>query len=199
MREVYIHPSALVETDRIGAGTRIWAFAHVMPGATIGSDGNICDRVFIETGARIGNGVTIKNNALIWSGVEIGDHVFVGPGAVFTNDRQPRSPRMPEVQARYADESGWLLRTVVEQGASIGACAVILPGLRLGAFCMIGAGSVVTRDVPPYRLVTGNPARTRGWVGPRGDLLRPSGALWRSERNGKQYRISKSGPEEVEP
>ncbi len=197
MHDVYIHPAALVETDRIGAGTRIWAFAHVMQGAEIGSDGNVCDHAFIETGARIGNGVTIKNNVLIWNGVEIGDHVFVGPGAVFTNDRQPRSPRMPEVRERYADESGWLLRTVVEQGVTIGARAVILPGLRLGAFCMIGAGSVVTRDVPPYRLVTGNPARARGWVGPGGDLLRSSGELWRSERTGKQYRISKDGPEEV--
>lgn len=162
--DAFCHPTALCETARIGSGTRIWAHAHIMPGAAIGSACNICDQVFVESGASIGNRVTVKNRALIFAGVTIGDDVFVGPGVVFTNDRYPRSPRMPEASPRYASPSHWREDTTVERGVSIGAGAVIGCGLRLGAFATIGAGAVVTRDVASYALVAGNPARQIRWV-----------------------------------
>lgn len=162
--ESYVHPTAIVETAHIGAGTRIWAFAHVMRDVSIGDDCNVGDHVFIEDGARVGCGVTIKNNALIWRGVHLGNYVFVGPGVVFTNDRYPRSPRHPDFAAASNDPSRWLLETHVEEGASVGANATILPGVRLGAYCVIGAGAVVTADVAPYALVLGNPGRVVGSV-----------------------------------
>ena len=164
MSESYIHPKALVETDAIGEDTKIWAFAHVMAGAEIGSDCNIGDHVFIETGAMVGNGVTIKNNALIWKGVHVSDYVFIGPNVVFTNDVRPRSPRMPLMKDQNISEKDWLVESWVEEGASIGANATILPGVRLGKYCMVGAGSVVTKDVAPFTLVVGSPARPAGTV-----------------------------------
>ncbi len=167
----YIHPKALVEIDTIGEDTKIWAFAHVMAGAEIGADCNIGDHVFIETGATVGNGVTIKNNALVWKGVHIADYVFIGPNVVFTNDRRPRSPRMPLMKEKGLSESDWLVETVVEEGASVGANATILPGIRLGKYCMVGAGSVVTKDVESYTLVAGNPARPIGKVSEFGERV----------------------------
>ena len=157
------HPSALVESAAVGAGTRIWAFAHVLPGARIGAHCNIGDHCFVEGGARIGDNVTIKNGVAIWDGVVVRDNAFVGPFAVFTNDLSPRSPRFPGAARRYASK-GWLSRTVVEEGASLGANATILCGLRVGRFAMIGAGAVVTRAVPAYALMVGVPARQIGWV-----------------------------------
>ena len=171
----FAHPTALVESDEIGPGTRIWAFAHVMKGVRIGRNCNIGDHVFLESGVRIGDGATLKNNVLLWNGVEIGDYVFLGPGAVFTNDLYPRSPRLPLVADRYAREEEWLVRTVVEEGASVGANATVLCGIRLGAYCSVAAGSVVTKDVRPYSLVAGNPARPRGCVNRRGAVLRDDG------------------------
>jgi UDP-2-acetamido-3-amino-2,3-dideoxy-glucuronate N-acetyltransferase len=162
-REVYAHSTALVETDQIGRGTRIWAFAHVMEGASIGADCNIGDHCFVEAGASIGNLVTIKNGNMIWAGVTLEDGVFVGPHVFFTNDLYPRSPRLPQARKRYED-SCWLQPTAVRKGASLGAGAVILAGVTIGEFAMIGAGAVVTRDVVPHALVLGNPARLRGWV-----------------------------------
>lgn len=147
------HPNALVETKNIGSGTRIWAFAHVLPGARIGADCNICDGVFIENDVHIGDRVTIKCGVQIWDGINLEDDVFVGPNATFTNDRIPRSRRRPDVYAR----------TVVRHGASIGANSTILPGLTIGANAMIGAGAVVTRDVPQNAVVVGNPARITGY------------------------------------
>jgi len=165
--DVFIHPQALSESTEIGAGTRIWAFAHVMKGARVGSQCNIGDHAFIEGGAVLGDRVTVKNQVMVWEGVSVGDDVFLGPGMAFTNDRFPRSPRMdatPAVAARYGDKAAWLATTIVEKGASIGARAVIAPGLTIGAYAMVGAGSVVTADVAPHALVMGNPARQRGWV-----------------------------------
>jgi acetyltransferase-like isoleucine patch superfamily enzyme len=167
----FIHPRALVETDQIGEDTKIWAFAHVMVGTAIGTDCNIGDHVFIETGATVGNGVTIKNNALIWKGVHIADYVFIGPNVVFTNDRSPRSPRMPQMKVKGQSEKDWLVETFVEEGVSIGANATILPGMRLGKYGMIGAGSVVTKDVAPFTLVAGNPARILGRVDEKGNAV----------------------------
>jgi UDP-2-acetamido-3-amino-2,3-dideoxy-glucuronate N-acetyltransferase len=159
MSDHFVHPAALVETDQIGQRTRIWAFAHVMSGAKIGGHCNVCDHAFVEAGAVVGDNVTIKNNVCIWAGITLENDVFVGPNVAFTNDHFPRSPRMPEVKARYETVERWLLSTVVERGVSIGANATILPGLRLGKYCLIGAGSVVTSNVEPFSLVIGSPAR----------------------------------------
>jgi UDP-2-acetamido-3-amino-2,3-dideoxy-glucuronate N-acetyltransferase len=144
----YIHERALVETDRIGAGTRIWAFAHVMVGATIGSDCNVCDHTYVEGDVIVGDRVTIKSGVYLWDGLRVEDDVFIGPQATFTNDPFPRSKQEFECPV-----------TVVRRGASIGAGAIILPGITIGARAMVGAGAVVTKDVPTDAVVVGNPAR----------------------------------------
>jgi UDP-2-acetamido-3-amino-2,3-dideoxy-glucuronate N-acetyltransferase len=159
----YIHPAAIVESDRIGAGTRIWAFSHVLEGSSIGDDCNIGDHCYIESGAIVGDRVTIKNSVAVWDGVVLEDGVFVGPAVTFMNDKRPRSPRLPEARHVYAD-GGWLERTLVRRGATLGGGAVILPGITIGEFGFVAAGALVTRDVPPHALVAGHPARVRGWV-----------------------------------
>lgn len=169
------HAAALVESAAIGKGTRIWAFAHVLKGARVGRDCNIGDHCFVEGGARIGNSVTVKNGVAIWEGVVVRDNAFIGPFAVFTNDLAPRSPRFPGAARRYESKS-WLSRTVVGQGASIGANATILCGLRIGNFAMIAAGAVVTHDVPAYALMMGVPARQAGWVCQCGTRLAADGS-----------------------
>jgi UDP-2-acetamido-3-amino-2,3-dideoxy-glucuronate N-acetyltransferase len=151
---VFIHPKALCESDDVGEGTRVWAFAHVLPGARIGRDCNVCDGVFVEGDVIVGDRVTVKCGVQLWNGVRLADDVFVGPNATFTNDRFPRSRQYPEK----------FLETVVEAKASIGANATILPGVRIGSGAMIGAGAVITRSVPPNAIVVGNPARIVGYV-----------------------------------
>lgn len=150
----FVHPDGRVESTSIGSGTRVWAFAHVLEGAVIGRDCNICDHVFVEGGARIGDRVTVKCGVQLWDGVVIDDDVFIGPNATFTNDPFPRSRQH---LASYPE-------TRVERGASIGANATLLPGITIGAQAMVGAGSVVTRSVPPNAIVVGNPARIVGYV-----------------------------------
>ena len=160
-----IHPNALVDDrNAIGADTNVWAFAHVMAGARVGKRCNIGDHAFVESGAVVGDNVTIKNNVLIWEGITVEDDVFVGPGVVFTNDRFPRAARSAAARSRYSEKSNWLETTVVRRGCAIGAAATICPGLELGRFSMIGAGSVVVSDVEPYSLVIGSPARQVGFV-----------------------------------
>ena len=163
MNQPFIHPNALVETQQIGEGTRIWAFAHVLKGVQIGANCNIGDHCFIESGVRIGDNVTIKNDNKLWEGVTIEDGVFIGPGVFFTNDMYPRSPRLPAVQARYSTKQ-WLLPTCVKEGASLGAGSIIIAGVTIGKYAMVGAGALVTKNVPDHALVIGNPARIRGWV-----------------------------------
>jgi acetyltransferase-like isoleucine patch superfamily enzyme len=163
MSPYYIHPFALVDTPSVGDATRIWAFTHVMSGAVIGENCNIGEHCFIESGAVVGDGVTLKNGNQLWDGVTLGDGTFIGPQVVFTNDRWPRSPRMNFARVRYLSDA-WKLPTVVERGATIGAGAVLLCGIVIHEFALIGAGSVVTRDVPEHALVLGNPARLVGWV-----------------------------------
>lgn len=162
MTRTSIHPTALVETP-IGAGTSVHAFAHVQAGAIVGERCNIADHCFIEAGARVGHGCTIKNGVSIWDGVALDDGVFVGPGALFTNDRWPRSRRLPEAASRYETDE-WRLPTVVRRGASIGAGAIVLPGIVVGAHAMVAAGAVVTRDVAPGACVAGVPAVPVGFV-----------------------------------
>ena len=162
--EIFVHPAAIVESDQIAPGTRVWAFAHVLPGVVIGRNCNIGDHSFIETGAIVGDNVTIKNQVCVWEGVVIEDDVFVGPNVSFTNDRYPRSPRMAHARERYSDKANWLAHTVVEQGSSIGAGATVLAGITLGRYCLIAAGSVVTEDVEPHALMIGAPARKTGYV-----------------------------------
>ncbi|MGA7867217.1 MAG: methyltransferase domain-containing protein [Stellaceae bacterium] len=154
-----------------------------MKGAVIGRDCNIGDHAFIETGARIGNRVTLKNQAMVWDGVEIGDDVFVGPGVSFTNDVFPRSRRLP--LPADATKAGWLVRTCVGSGASLGARCVVLPGAHIGAYAMVAAGAVVTREVPAHALMAGVPAKWVGWVCRCGAKLVEEHAIgWRCPRGG---------------
>ena len=153
---VYVHPSALCESTDVGAGSRVWAFAHVMAGAVIGPDCNICGHAFVESGVTLGRNVTVKNGVLLFSGVTCEDDVFLGPACVFTNDLRPRAA----VKKGPAD----LLPTVVRRGATIGAHATIVCGHEVGAHAMVAAGAVVATDVPAHALMAGVPARRLGWV-----------------------------------
>ena len=153
---VFVHETALCESSDVGPRTRVWAFAHIMEGASVGTDCNICDHAFIESGAKVGNGVTVKNNVVIWDRVTIEDDVFIGPNATFTNDRNPRSA--------VKKTSAELIPTLVRQGATVGANATIVCGVTIGESAFIGAGTVVSSDVLPYALMIGNPARRHGWM-----------------------------------
>ncbi len=150
----FVHPKAIVETDCIGVGSRIWAFVHILKGAKIGAGCNICDHTFIENDIVIGNDVTIKSGVYLWDGVRIGDDVFIGPNATFINDKRPRSKVYPE---RFEE-------TYVARGASIGANATIMCGVSIGEWAMVGAGSLVTKDVPAHAMVYGTPAKIQGYV-----------------------------------
>ncbi|MQA33314.1 WxcM-like domain-containing protein [Modestobacter roseus] len=150
----FVHPQGICESTDVGAGTRVWAFAHVLPGARIGADCNICDHVFVENDVVVGDRVTVKCGVQLWDGIRLADDVFVGPNVTFTNDPFPRSRVYPESFAQ----------TIVGPGASLGGNATILPGVTIGRQAMVGAGAVVTKDVPPNAIVVGNPARIVGYV-----------------------------------
>ena len=152
----FAHSLALIDTDDIGDRTRIWAFAHVLKGARIGSDCNIGEHSYIESGASLGNNVTVKNGVSVWSLVSVEDNCFLGPNCVFTNDMNPRAYIKKGAEA--------LLPTLVKANATIGAGATIVCGNTIGRFAFVGAGSVVIRDVQEYALVVGNPARQIGWI-----------------------------------
>ncbi len=160
--DIYIHQTAIVdEGARIGRGTKIWHFSHVMAKATIGENCVLGQNVFIGN-VSVGSRCKIQNNVSIYDGVILEDGVFVGPSAVFTNVRTPRA----EVD-RHSEYS----QTLVRRGATIGANATIVCGVELGEYCLVGAGAVVTRPVPPHRLVLGAPARPTGWVCRCGEVL----------------------------
>lgn len=162
MSEHFQHHLAVIEPNvAIGARTRIWAFVHVLSGVVIGEDCNLCDHTFVESAVRIGNRVTIKCGVSLWDGVIVEDDVFIGPNAVFTNDKRPRSRKHPDQFPTIT----------LKEGASLGANCTILPGITVGRWAMVGAGAVVTHDVPDHGLVVGTPARLVGWVCQCGEKL----------------------------
>jgi acetyltransferase-like isoleucine patch superfamily enzyme len=180
-KKYFTHPAAICESINIGEGTRLWAFVHILKNAKIGQDCNICDYCFIENDVTIGNRVTIKNGISVWDGITIEDDVFLGPHCVLTNDLYPRSKM-------YHSEN---IRTLIKQGASVGANATILCGITLGRYCMIGAGAVVTNDVPDFALVVGNPARFKYWIGKTGEKLIFDKENLASDSKGNKYKFTK--------
>lgn len=156
MAQYFKHEKALVhEGAKVGEGTRVWAFANVLDGAVVGSHCNICDGCFVEKGGVVGNHVTLKNNVAVWDGVILEDDVFVGAGVAFINDRYPRGNRKDD----------WTLEGIkVRKGATIGANATVMAGVMIGEYAVVGAGSVVTRDVAPHTIVKGNPAKADGYA-----------------------------------
>jgi UDP-2-acetamido-3-amino-2,3-dideoxy-glucuronate N-acetyltransferase len=177
---VFIHTHALVDQDAsIGRRTRVWAFAHVLKGAVVGEDCNICDHTLIEGKVRLGDRVTLKSGVFLWDGLIAEDDVFIGPAAVFVNDLRPRSRN-----------TQWkCLQTLLKQGCSIGANATILAGLQIGRFAMVSAGAVVTRDVADFALVVGNPARFRRWLCQCGQNLTFRGSSAACDC-GRQYHLT---------
>ena len=160
--DVFVHPTAEVEAGaRVGAGTKVWHLAHIRSSATVGEECVIGRNVYLDANAVVGSRVKIQNNVSVYQGVTIEDEVFVGPCAVFTNDLRPR-----------AQNPDWKITpTLVRRGASIGANATLICGIEVGEYAMIAAGSVVTKDVQPYQLVAGNPARPKGWVDEKGEIV----------------------------
>lgn len=160
---VFVHPQGLCESDDVGDGTRVWAFAHVLKGARVGRDCNVCDGAYVENGAVVGDRVTIKNQVMIFEGVTVEDDVFLGPGVAFTNDLKPR--------ARIKRHGDALLPTTVEQGATLGARVTVVCGVTIGENAFVGAGAVVTKDIAPHAFVVGNPGRQIGWACECGERL----------------------------
>jgi len=153
-KKFYSHPTALVGSDTIGDNTRIWAYSNVQKGAVIGSGCNVCDHCFVEQNVRIGNDVTIKNGVALWDGMTIEDGVFIGPNASFTNDVFPRSKLRKDAFDKI----------LIKEGATIGANATIVANHTIGRFAFVGAGAVVTSDIPDYTIWYGNPARQKGYI-----------------------------------
>lgn len=163
MKKYFSHESAIIdEGAEIGIETRIWHFCHIMPGAKIGAHCNIGQNVFIDNNAVVGNNVKIQNNVSVYNSVVIEDDVFIGPSVVFTNVTNPRS---------FIERKSEFKKTIVRKGASIGANATLLCGIEIGNYALIGAGAVVTKDVPAFSIVTGNPARITGKTNESGDIL----------------------------
>lgn len=170
-----LHPLSDIQSDKIGDGTSVWQFCVILPGAEIGSNCNICANVLIENDVVIGNNVTVKSGVQLWDGVRIEDNVFIGPNVTFTNDLTPRSKKYPKSFAK----------TVVHRGASIGANSTIIAGNEIGAYAMVGAGSVVTKDIPANTLWYGNPAKMHGYVTDDGVIL----DMEKKDKNGKIHTI----------
>ena len=187
MKEYYLHPSSFVDDNvEIGEGTKIWHFCHIQTGARIGTHCSLGQNVNISNNVKIGNGVKIQNNVSIYEGVELEDYVFCGPSCVFTNDLTAR--------AKYPKGSAGYKKTIIKEGASIGANATVVCGHTIGKWALIGAGAVVTSDVPSHALMLGVPAKKEGWVCECGNVL--PGNLTCS-KCGKKYRITDTGLEEA--
>jgi UDP-2-acetamido-3-amino-2,3-dideoxy-glucuronate N-acetyltransferase len=182
----FVHPTAVIDDDvELGEGTRVWHFVHVSAGARIGAQSSLGQNVFVGRGVRIGRGARIQNNVSVYEGVELDEDVFVGPSCVFTNVDNPRA---------FVSRKHAYLPTKVGRGASLGANATIVCGVTLGAYCFVGAGAVVTRDVAPYALVVGTPAKLLGYVCRCGERLHGNGLVACSEC-GARYRIGTEGCE----
>ena len=187
MNDYFVHESSYVDAGaEVGAGTKIWHFCHIMPRARIGRNCNFGQNVLVASDVTLGDNVKVQNNVSIYTGVVIEDDVFLGPSMVFTNVVNPRSHVLRKDEYRV---------TRVRRGASIGANATIVCGVTLGRYCFIGAGSVITRDVPDYTLVYGNPARARGWMCHCGVKLSLSEGASETVCSacGSQYRKTGSG------
>lgn len=169
------HPLSDVQTEKIGEGTTIWQYCVVLPGAWIGAHCNICAGVLIENDVVIGDNVTVKSGVQLWDGMTVEDQVFIGPNVTFTNDLVPRSKVYPEK----------FERTYVRKGASIGANSTIVAGHVIGEYALVGAGSVVTRDIPAYTVWYGNPARLQGYITKDGILLDRN----RMDKNGYVHNL----------
>jgi acetyltransferase-like isoleucine patch superfamily enzyme len=179
-KNIFVHEKGMCESE-VGEGTRVWAYAHVMKNASVGKNCNIGAHSFVESGAVVGDNCTIKNGVAVWNGVELESDVFVGPYATFTNDMVPRTK---SISADFE-----LVFTKVKRGTSIGANATIVCGTVLGQFCMVGAGSVVTKNVPDFALVYGNPAQVRGWVAVNGQRLHFDNGNTASDSEGRKYSL----------
>ncbi len=178
---IFIHDKAIVETEHIGDGTRIWAFAHILHKSVIGKNCNICDHTFIEGDVIIGDNVTVKCGVYLWDGLRIENNVFIGPNATFTNDIRPRSKVYPPE----------FIETHIHSGASIGANATIICGNTIGKWAMVGAGAVVTKNVPDYALVFGNPAEMHGYICECSEKLEFHDSTAKC-KCGKNYRMDKT-------
>lgn len=190
-RNYYVHPLAIVdEGAEIGEGTRVWAGTHVMSGAKVGRKCNVGENCFIEGGVTVGNGVTVKNNVALYSGAEIGDDVFLGPSCVFTNVINPRS---------FISRKNEFKKTVVKRGASVGANATVICGHTVGRYAFIGAGAVVSRDIPDYALAYGCPAEVQGWVCFCGAKLAFQNGEAICPECGEQYRLEEETVRPLEP
>jgi UDP-2-acetamido-3-amino-2,3-dideoxy-glucuronate N-acetyltransferase len=182
--DYYVHPSSIIDNGaQIGSGTCIWHFCHIMPGAVVGRSCTLGQNVFIASDTVIGDNVKIQNNVSVYTGVIIEDDVFLGPSMVFTNVVNPRS---------HVSRRDEYRRTLVKKGATIGANATVLCGLTLGSYSFVGAGAVVTHDVPDYGLVYGNPARLEGWVCQCGQSLTFPGGADRAACSDCGHRYARS-------
>jgi len=180
-KEYFVHESSYIDEDvQIGAGTKIWHFCHISEGARIGKNCTIGQNVFIGRNVVIGDGCKIQNNVSVYEGVTLEDYVFCGPSMVFTNDLNPRAA-FPKGRERF-------VKTLVKRGCTIGANATIVCGVTLGEHSFVGAGAVVTKDVPPYAIVYGVPAKIHGWVCECGEKLHFTDTLAQCSQCGRRYR-----------
>ena len=188
MSNFFVHPTSVVDDDvEIGEGTKIWFFCHIQSGSRIGKGCSFGQNINVANRVKIGNGVKVQNNVSLYEGVELGDFVFCGPSCVFTNDLTPR--------AKYPKGSAGYKKTIVEEGASIGANATVVCGHMIGKWDLIGAGAVVTSDVPAHALMLGVPARQRGWVCECGEILPEDLSCVKC---GRHYKKADNGLEEIE-
>ena len=178
MSDYFVHESSYVDDGvEIGQGTKIWHFSHIQSGAVIGNNCSFGQNVNVANNVKIGNGVKVQNNVSIYEGVELEDYVFCGPSMVFTNDLTPR--------AKYPKGSAGYKKTVLKEGATVGANATIVCGHTIGKWAMIAAGAVVTKDVPNYALMAGVPAKQIGWVCECGEIMKESGTCPKCGRENK--------------